>query len=81
MGLEKIAAYYDDPIKQAYDAFCTTKAFGLRALSTDPSMSWAARRWIKFIGQYARGTLRQWQEPAAQAPKAPGVTAASGAGS
>lgn len=34
-GLGEIAAYYDDPVKQAYDAFCTTKAYGLKALSMD----------------------------------------------
>ena len=81
MGADKIVAFYDDAEKRACDDFCHDKAFGLRAFSTDPSMSWAARRWIKFIGQYVRGTVRQWQGQAAQAPKAPGVTAASGAGS
>jgi len=81
MGADKIAAFYDDTEKRACDNFCHDKAFGLRAFSTDPSLSWAARRWIKFVGQYARGTVRQWWGPAAQAPKANGVTATSGAGS
>lgn len=61
MGADKIAAFYTDPEKRACDDFCHGKAFSLRSFSTDPSLAWRARRWIKFVGQYARGTLRRWQ--------------------
>ena len=61
MGADKIAAFYADPEKRACDDFCHDKAFGLRSFSTDPSLAWRTRRWIKFVGQYARGTMRQWQ--------------------
>ncbi len=65
MGADKIAAFYNDPEKRACDDFCRDKAFGLRAFSTNPSLAWAMRRWTKFVGQYARGSLRKWQGPVA----------------
>ena len=40
MGEEKIAAFYDDPVKQASDAYSTEKAYGLRSFSIDPSLAW-----------------------------------------
>jgi len=61
MAAEKIAAFYDDPVKRACDAACLAKAYELRSFSVDPGMSWAARRWIKFGGQLARGSLRRAQ--------------------
>jgi 2-polyprenyl-6-methoxyphenol hydroxylase-like FAD-dependent oxidoreductase len=59
MGLDKIAAYYDDPVKQAYDAFCTKKAYGLKSLSIDTSLPWVAQRWARFVLHALRGALRQ----------------------
>ena len=76
MGIDKIAAFYDDPEKAACDVFCHDKAFSLKAFSTDPSLSWYALRWIKFVGQYGRGTLRQLQRASRPEPKTPGVPAA-----
>jgi hypothetical protein len=58
MGEDKIAAFYDDPVKQACDDFSLAKAYELRSLTVDPGLSWIARRWIKFGGQLARGSLR-----------------------
>ena len=49
MGEAKIAAFYDDPVKQACDTLSAKKAFGLRSYSIDPSLRWAALRWIKFV--------------------------------
>ena len=59
MDVDKIAAFYDDPVKQACDDFCFNKAHMLKSLSTDPGPLWQARRSAKFIGQYGRGKLRQ----------------------
>jgi hypothetical protein len=59
MGEAKVAAFYDDPVKQACDILCANKAFGLRSYSIDPSLPWAARRWIKFFAQCGRGALRR----------------------
>ena len=61
MGADKIAAFYDDPVKQACDQASLAKAYELRSLTIDPALSWAARRLIKFGGQFARGSLRQAQ--------------------
>ena len=59
MDIDKIASFYDDPFKRECDEFSLAKAFDLRSFSLDPSMLWRARRWSKFLGQYAVGTLRR----------------------
>jgi 2-polyprenyl-6-methoxyphenol hydroxylase-like FAD-dependent oxidoreductase len=59
MSAEKIAAFYDDPVKRACDDFSVAKAYGLRSFSIDPALPWRARRWIKFIGQYGFGLMRR----------------------
>ncbi|MEA2904289.1 MAG: hypothetical protein QOI12_1676 [Alphaproteobacteria bacterium] len=59
MGEEKIAAFYDDPVKTDCDDYSHAKAHYLRALSTDTGLAWQARRWVKFLGQYGVGSLRQ----------------------
>ena len=58
MGDEKIAAFYDDPVKKACEALSVEKAFTLRSYSIDPALKWAALRWAKFFALWARGTLR-----------------------
>ena len=65
MTAEKIARFYDDPIKQACDAFSLAKAFDLRSFSVDPSLRWAALRLVKLMLQWGRGTLRAAQTPTA----------------
>jgi len=59
MALDKIAGFYDDPVKQACDRFCIKKAYALKALSTDPGWRWQLRRRVKFVAQYGRGKLRR----------------------
>jgi 2-polyprenyl-6-methoxyphenol hydroxylase-like FAD-dependent oxidoreductase len=59
MGVDKIAAFYDDEIKQACDAASEAKAYYLRALSTSAGLAWTARRWSRFIGQVGVATLRR----------------------
>jgi 2-polyprenyl-6-methoxyphenol hydroxylase-like FAD-dependent oxidoreductase len=74
MDVDKIAAFYDDPVKVACDDFCFNKALTLKAFSTDPGLLWSARRYVKFIGQYGRGKLRQLQAPPlAPAPRRDGL--------
>jgi len=58
MGEQKIASYYDDPVKVACDAFCLERAYGLRSFSLDTSPRWAAERWGKAVLQSGRGLLR-----------------------
>jgi 2-polyprenyl-6-methoxyphenol hydroxylase-like FAD-dependent oxidoreductase len=55
----KIASFYDDPVKQAYDAFSLAKAYDLRAYSLGTGLVWRSRHWIKFVAQWGRGRWRQ----------------------
>jgi 2-polyprenyl-6-methoxyphenol hydroxylase-like FAD-dependent oxidoreductase len=59
MGADKIAAFYDDEVKQACDAASEAKAHYLRALSTSAGFAGSARRLSRFIGQLGVGTLRR----------------------
>jgi 2-polyprenyl-6-methoxyphenol hydroxylase-like FAD-dependent oxidoreductase len=77
MAADKIASFYDDPVKRACDEACLAKAFDLRSFTVDPGMSWVARRWIKFGGQLARGSLRRVRRSLTTG--GPNRTAASGA--
>ena len=58
MGADKIAAFYADPLKRAYDAYSAEKAFHLRALTCEPGLGWAARRASRFAARLAIGTAR-----------------------
>jgi 2-polyprenyl-6-methoxyphenol hydroxylase-like FAD-dependent oxidoreductase len=58
MDAEKIAAFYDDPVKQACDSDSMARAFYARSISIDPGILWQARRWGKFIGQSGIGAAR-----------------------
>jgi 2-polyprenyl-6-methoxyphenol hydroxylase-like FAD-dependent oxidoreductase len=55
MGVEKIADFYDDPVKRICDAHSAAKAFHLRSLSIDDAPLWQAHRWARF----GAGMLRQ----------------------
>ena len=59
MAVEKIAEFYDDPVKVACDSWSTAKAYHLRALSTDNGLPWRAGRWARFLARAAQGRLDQ----------------------
>ena len=69
MGAEKIAAFYDDPVKQACDVESAARAFYARSLSIDSGILWQARRWGKFVGQSGRGAARRVQRMFAETPR------------
>jgi 2-polyprenyl-6-methoxyphenol hydroxylase-like FAD-dependent oxidoreductase len=71
MGADKIATYYADPVKQAYDKFAITKAFWLKSISIDPGMAWAARRWARFVVRFVLGKLRENRSPAGSGASQP----------
>jgi 2-polyprenyl-6-methoxyphenol hydroxylase-like FAD-dependent oxidoreductase len=80
MGDDKTAAFYDDPVKTASDAFSLDKAFHLRSLSIDDGLAWRVRRWGKFLSQLGVGKLRQITEPApSRRPTPPAPAVGSGA--
>jgi 2-polyprenyl-6-methoxyphenol hydroxylase-like FAD-dependent oxidoreductase len=62
MGTDKIATFYDDPVKRACDAASTAKAYHLRSLSTADGLSWRARRWVRFMARWGEGLLRQLRD-------------------
>jgi 2-polyprenyl-6-methoxyphenol hydroxylase-like FAD-dependent oxidoreductase len=68
MGTEKIAAFYDDPVKRACDADSAARAFYVRSISIDAGILWQARRWGKFIGHSGIGAARRVQRLFADAP-------------
>jgi 2-polyprenyl-6-methoxyphenol hydroxylase-like FAD-dependent oxidoreductase len=70
MDRDKIAEFYDDPVKRACDTASATKAFHLRSLSIEAGLPWRARRWGRFMARLGIGLLRQAHErlPAQRRP-------------
>ncbi len=68
MNEVKISQFYDDPEKRACDENSAREAYTLRAMSIDTGLSWHARRWVRFSGRLALGTLRRLSE--AKIPRA-----------
>ncbi len=59
MSESKIAAFYDDPVKRACDAWSTAKAYHFRAVSIESGIRWRAQRWARFILWLGRGLRRR----------------------
>ncbi len=59
MAADKIAQFYDDPVKRACDDASAAKAYRLRSMSIDEGLTWNAQRWLRFIVRAAIGTARQ----------------------
>jgi len=59
MRADKIAAFYDDPVKQACERYSFDKAIQLRLMSTETGPVWAARRFAKFFGHVGLGLGRR----------------------
>ena len=68
MNEGKIAAFYDDPVKTACDAWSAAKAYNFRSVSIDPGIYWQAQRWARFFAPLAEGLLRRVQRPLSPAP-------------
>jgi 2-polyprenyl-6-methoxyphenol hydroxylase-like FAD-dependent oxidoreductase len=71
MDGEKVAEFYDDPVKSACDAWSTGKAYQTRSLALDNSLKWRAHRWARFLLRLSQGTLRRIRgaTPAKPEPK------------
>ncbi len=61
MGVDKIHAFYADPVKTANDAWALERAMYTRAISTETTIAWRARREIRYVGQIGRGALRAFR--------------------
>jgi 2-polyprenyl-6-methoxyphenol hydroxylase-like FAD-dependent oxidoreductase len=59
MDEAKIAAFYDDPVKRACDAWAMEQAFSFRSVSIDPEFYWALERWARFFKWLGSGLWRR----------------------
>ena len=59
MGSDKIAAFYDDPVKKACDAWAAEKAYHFRSVSIDNGLYWRAQRGARFMAFLGNGLLRR----------------------
>jgi 2-polyprenyl-6-methoxyphenol hydroxylase-like FAD-dependent oxidoreductase len=59
MGEDKIAAFYDDPVKRECDAWSAAKAYSFRSVTIDNGVAWQAQRWARFAAGLSQGTLRR----------------------
>jgi 2-polyprenyl-6-methoxyphenol hydroxylase-like FAD-dependent oxidoreductase len=55
MSDDKIASFYDDPVKKSCDDWSTAKAFDFRSVSTDSGLYWRAQRWARFVVSFGKG--------------------------
>jgi 2-polyprenyl-6-methoxyphenol hydroxylase-like FAD-dependent oxidoreductase len=80
MSEDKIAAFYDDPVRIACETFSRDKALFLRALSTETGALWQARRVIRFGAGVGIGALRKMRArvSAASRKRSSAVGAAQG---
>lgn len=58
MGIEKLRAFYNDPVKVACDRRSFSEAFTHRSTTIDTGPHWRARRWARFLIRWAIGTAR-----------------------
>ena len=59
MDAEKIASFYDDPVKQACDAWSMAKAVNFRKVTVETGLYWRAQRWARFLAWFGEGALRR----------------------
>jgi 2-polyprenyl-6-methoxyphenol hydroxylase-like FAD-dependent oxidoreductase len=59
MDQSKIAAFYDDPVKQARDIWSAAKAHNFRSVSIDLDLRWRAQRAARFVVWLGQGVLRR----------------------
>jgi 2-polyprenyl-6-methoxyphenol hydroxylase-like FAD-dependent oxidoreductase len=59
MDADKIASFYDDPVKQACDAWSMAKGFSFRKVTIETGLYWRAQRWARFLAWFGEGALRR----------------------
>lgn len=77
MAADKIAAFYDDPVKKACDAWSIAKAYNFKSVSIGPGPYWSALRWARFFAWLGRGWQRRFAMPSgtrAMAPSSPSLS-------
>jgi 2-polyprenyl-6-methoxyphenol hydroxylase-like FAD-dependent oxidoreductase len=59
MDEAKIGSFYDDPVKQACDAWSMGKAISFRKVTVETGLYWRAQRWARFLAWFGEGALRR----------------------
>jgi 2-polyprenyl-6-methoxyphenol hydroxylase-like FAD-dependent oxidoreductase len=59
MDAGKIAAFYDDPVKKACDAWSSAKAYNFRSLTLENEFYWSVQRWARVIAWFGQGFMRR----------------------
>ena len=59
MEADKIASFYDDPVKLACDAWSMAKAVSFRKVTIENGPYWQAQRWARFLAWFGEGALRR----------------------
>ncbi|NOJ49101.1 FAD-dependent oxidoreductase [Bradyrhizobium archetypum] len=59
MGEDKIASFYDDPVKRACDDWSMAKAISFRKVTVENGLYWRAQRWARFLAWFGEGALRR----------------------
>lgn len=59
MAEDKIASFYDDPVKQACDAWSMEKAISFRKVTIENGPHWRAQRWARLLAGFGEGALRR----------------------
>ncbi|NPV19492.1 FAD-dependent monooxygenase [Bradyrhizobium aeschynomenes] len=67
MSEAKIAAFYDDPVKIACDAWSLDKAWRFREVSIGTGPYWLAQRWARFAVSLGRGVRHRLESAGLQA--------------
>lgn len=62
MDETKIAAFYDDPVKTACDAWSSAKANHFRSVSIETGICWQALRWVRFMARLGEGAWRRMRD-------------------
>src|SRR5262245_19301980 len=81
MGVGKISAFYDDPVKRECEEFSLNKAYSLRSFCTDTSLRWRVERKVRFAAYKGIGALRQARRwlSTSRSDRTGGAAAATGA--
>lgn len=79
MGKDKIASFYDDPVKKACDSWSSEQSISFRKVTLDNGPYWYAQRWARFLLWFGQGTLRQLRKRFSGVPKDRTRTAAASA--
>ena len=77
MGEDKIASYYDDPVKQACDAWSMGKAISFRKVTVENGLYWQAQRWARFLAWFGEGALRRMRSRISTTPNRPAHSSSS----